>query len=82
MYAHFTRFSYRESSVNYQELHHTDQVTLIVEEIKQRITYGSKLMNLCQCPTSPAIRVDGKNADSQFETVEDMNILYGLWTEL
>ncbi len=81
MCTHSARLITRENSVDYQELHHTDQVTLIVDEIKQRITYGSKLMNLCQCPTQSVIRVDGKNADAQFETVHDMNMIYDLWKE-
>ena len=81
MCALFLLVIFREDSVDYLELHHIDQVSIIVDEIKQPITYGSQLMNMCQCPKEPVVKVDGNNADSHFESLKDLNMLYDIWKE-
>ena len=78
MCALFLLVIFREDSVDYLELHHIDQVSIIVDEIKQRITYGSQLMNMCQCPKEPVVKVDGNIADSHFESLKDLNMLYDI----
>ena len=72
----------REGNVNYQEVHHTDQVALIIDEIKQRIVYGSALPNMCQCREEPMIQVNSSNSDFYFTSYEQLNQLYSLWKNL
>ena len=72
----------RQGNVNYQEVHHSDQVGLMIDEIKQRIIYGSTIPNMCQCQSDSMILIDNKSADIHFNTLEQLNILYDLWIEV
>ena len=72
----------REGNVNYQEVHHSDQVGLIVDEIKRRIIYGSSIPNMCQCHLDPMIQIDNRNADTHFNSLEQLNVLYDVWKEV
>ena len=72
---------HREDNVDYSELHHYDQVTLLLEEVKQRVTYGSGIPNLCRCRRRPMVLVDQHNAELNFESLTSLNVLYELWKD-
>ena len=71
----------REDNVDYNELHHYDQVTLLLNEVKQRITYGSTIPNLCRCRRRPMVLFDKHNAELNFESFASLNVLYELWKD-
>ena len=71
----------REDNVDYNELHHYDQVTLLLNEVKQRITYGSTIPNLCRCRRRPMVLFDKHNAELNFESIASLNVLYELWKD-
>ena len=72
---------HREDNVDYSELHHYDQVTLLLEEVKQRVTYGSGIPNLCRCRRRPMVLLDHHNAELNFESLASLNVLYELWKD-
>lgn len=68
--------------MNYQELQHNDQVDVIIEEIKQRIVYGTNLPNMCQCRKPPMVQINGQNMDNDFKSLTNLNKLYDIWKEV
>ena len=72
---------YREDNVDYNELRHYDQVTILLNEVKQRITYGSAIPNLCRCRRRPMVLFDKHNAELSFESLASLNVLYELWKD-
>ena len=73
---------YRDECVNYQELQHNDQVDVIIDELKQRIIYGTNLPNMCQRRKQPMVQVNGQNMDNDFKSLNNLNKLYDIWKEM
>lgn len=82
MYEFYKMVIIRNGNIDYQEVHYIDQMELVMDEIKNRLVFGSSIPNMCQCRQEPMVQINSTSCNSYFEDYDQLNKLYTIWKDL